>query len=39
MKKVIYIVLAVMLAGVVLPACSQKLCPAYNSYPQARARR
>lgn len=39
MKKVIYIVLAVMLVGTILPACSQKLCPAYNSYPEARSRK
>lgn len=38
MKKVIYIVLAVLLVGTVLQACSSKLCPAYNSYPEARGR-
>jgi hypothetical protein len=39
MKKVIYVVLAVMMMGTVLQACSSKLCPAYNSYPEARTRR
>lgn len=39
MKKVIYIVLAVMMIGTVLQACTPKLCPAYDSYPEARGRR
>ena len=39
MKKLIYIILAVMIAGTVLQSCSSRLCPAYNSYPEARGRR
>ncbi len=39
MKKVIYVVLAVMMLGATLQACTSKLCPAYSSYPQARGRK
>ena len=39
MKKVVYVVLALMITGAVLQSCSSKLCPAYNSYPEARGRR
>lgn len=39
MKRVIYIILAVMIIGAVMQACTAKLCPAYDSYPQARGRR
>ena len=39
MKKVIYVMLTVMILGSMLQACTSKLCPAYNSYPQAKGRR
>lgn len=39
MKRVIYIILAVTIIGTVMQSCSSKLCPAYNSYPEARGRR
>lgn len=39
MKKVAILLLGVFLAITVLEACSNRLCPAYSSYPEGRKRR
>jgi hypothetical protein len=39
MKKVLYTIMALMIAFTVLQSCSSKLCPAYGSYPEARGRK
>jgi hypothetical protein len=39
MKKVAILLLGVFFAITALEACSNRLCPAYSSYPEGRKRR
>lgn len=39
MKKVAILLLGVFFATAVLQACSNRVCPAYSSYPEGRKRR
>ncbi|MGF7042827.1 hypothetical protein M2273_006102 [Mucilaginibacter lappiensis] len=34
MKKIIYIALIALVFGSMISSCSNKLCPAYGSYPK-----
>jgi hypothetical protein len=36
MKKFIYIALVALVVGSMISSCSNKLCPAYGSYPKSR---
>ncbi len=39
MKKFLFAALFVIITVSTLESCSSKLCPAYNSYPEGKARR
>jgi len=39
MKKVAILLLGVLFAITILEACSNKICPAYSSYPEGKRRR
>ncbi|SDJ27184.1 hypothetical protein SAMN04487898_102135 [Pedobacter sp. ok626] len=39
MKKVAILLLGVFFAITLLEACSNKICPAYSSYPEGKRRR
>jgi hypothetical protein len=39
MKRIAILLLGVFFAITVLEACSNKICPAYSSYPEGRRRR
>jgi len=36
MRKIVYIVLLALTMGSILTSCTNKLCPAYSSYPRGR---